>query len=302
MTNSGDKWPTNYKGLVSAVKPNPPTLAVIVDNELYIELSWTENYCACYEITSFNIYVNNRLLQNIPNNKLYTIKINNLTNTTNYIYITSLLGNIESLPSNIITTDSKPNGILPENNENKPTSNFIRDIASYYNNLLKNNTIINVNTYLINHNINYNNPDDNTFITADEYNKINTNLNKLSLKGSDANSLVINDIINTYKSIFKSLYFAFMNKRNLKDNQTDLVNYKHDSTILRTPELLQEYIKKLMDARSKTIEFMSINIEAPMLLIGEEYLIYNDTYGVPPNYIYDPELMEQIKNTLANKK
>jgi len=308
MSNSGNKWPTNYKGLVSAIKPNPPVLAVIVDNELYIELSWTENYCSGYTITSFNIYVNNRLLKNIPNNKLYTIKINNLTNVTNYIYITSLLGHIESLPSNIITTSSKPDGILTENTVNninivdisKPQ--VITDIVKYYNNLLQDNAIIPINTYLINYNNNFNNPDDNTYITADEYNNINSKLHKLSLKGTDRNSLVINDIINTYKSIFKSLYFSFNSKKQLKDTQLSLTQYKGDSTILRTPDLLEEFIKILLEARNKMMDIMGITIEAPMVIFGEEYLIYNDKYGIPQNYIYEPDLLEQIRKTLSNNQ
>lgn len=297
MTNSGNKWPTNYKGLVSAISPIPPVLAIVIDNENYIEISWTESYCKGYSVTSFNIYINNQLLTNIPNNKLYTTKINNLSQNTNYIYITSLIDYLESAPSNIIMTGYKPPGPIPSN---KPASYNtktvgINDIVSYYNDLLKNNTIIPINTYLINYNNNFNNPNDTTSITADEYNSLSEKLENLTLKTKDKNSLVINDIINTYKSIFKTLYLSFNFKNNFKDLKQDLTNYKGDSTILRTPDLLQEFIKILMDSRNKMMDLMGINVEVPVLEFSEEYLIYNERYGVPLNYMYDSKLLNEIR-------
>jgi hypothetical protein len=300
MTNSGNKWPTNYKGLVSAIRPNPPILAIVIDIESYIEISWTENYCKGFPVTSFNLYVNNQLLKNIPNNKLYTIKINNLLQSSNYIYITSLIDYLESTPSNVIETGYKPDGILPSNKP--PTYNTnsvgVNDVVSYYNNLMKNNTIIPINTYLLNYNDNFNNPNDTTIITSDEYNNLCEKLEKLKLNTTDNNSKVINDIIKTYKSIFKTLYLSFNFKNNFKDLKHDLTLYKGDSTILRTPDLLEEFIKILMDSRSKMMDLMGINVEAPLVILSEEYLIYNEKYGIPPNYMYDCALLKQIRKTL----
>jgi hypothetical protein len=112
MNNSTDKWPNNYKGFVSAIKPVIPTAPVLylnyykkyMDNkEINIESTkskdandtkydinstkydihfyWKSNYI--FKIDSFNIYINNHLYKNIKNDNKFTHVINNFTHVIN---------------------------------------------------------------------------------------------------------------------------------------------------------------------------------------------------------------------------
>jgi hypothetical protein len=109
MNNSGNKWPYNYKGLVSAVTPTPPILALLSFDSNSVIISWAINVCYMLPISSFNIYVNNILFVNILNNNLFTTTLTDLS-ANDIIYITSLSNTIESKPSNIIYINSDVNG------------------------------------------------------------------------------------------------------------------------------------------------------------------------------------------------
>jgi len=125
MNNSGDKWPVNYKGFVSAVKPDIPTAPVLylnyytqniennivnnvenaksknIDSTKYdIHFYWKSNYI--FKVDSFNIYINDNLHKTIKNDNKYTHVINNYEKNNCIISITSILNNIESNMSNYI--------------------------------------------------------------------------------------------------------------------------------------------------------------------------------------------------------
>jgi hypothetical protein len=134
MNNSGDKWPVNYKGFVSAVKPGIPTAPVLylnyytqnIDNNIKstkskdtdstkydtdstkynINFYWKSNYI--FEVDSFNIYINDNLHKNIKNDNKYTHVINNYEKNNCIISITSILNNIESNMSNYIFFKHEP--------------------------------------------------------------------------------------------------------------------------------------------------------------------------------------------------
>lgn len=98
--NSTDKWPFNYKGLVSALRLPAPVLNGN-SNCSIITISWIYNDYNCLPLTSFNIYLNGFLYKNIPKNiTSYTFEE---TTGTYDIYITALSQTLESEPSNIIT-------------------------------------------------------------------------------------------------------------------------------------------------------------------------------------------------------
>jgi hypothetical protein len=103
MSNSGTKWPEGYKGFVSAVKPDPPVLlSAIQSNITSVTLKWSYIYNACIPVSSFNIYSNNILIQNVSYNTT-TITINGLTTNNTYsFYIKSVSNAIESNKSNVI--------------------------------------------------------------------------------------------------------------------------------------------------------------------------------------------------------
>jgi len=101
--NSSNKFPFNYKGFQSGVKPNPPVLNYSY-NGSNIFISWTYySNNSCLPLSSFNIYINNLLFINLPADiNSYNISNNNLINGNNTIFVTSLSNNIESCPSNIV--------------------------------------------------------------------------------------------------------------------------------------------------------------------------------------------------------
>ena len=98
MNNSTDKWPVNYKGLVSAVNLPPPILNASF-NCTTIFLSWTQPF-SCFKITSYDIYINNLLYIGVSSN---TFNYNfNLSNGIYDIYIIAKSNFIFSKPSNSI--------------------------------------------------------------------------------------------------------------------------------------------------------------------------------------------------------
>ena len=101
MNNSGTKWPQGYKGFVSAETPVPPILIMDSSTVNSITLSWTFINNLCLPISSFNVYQNDQIIQNIlfPTN---TVTINNLLSGTNIFNVTSLSSDIESAFSNSI--------------------------------------------------------------------------------------------------------------------------------------------------------------------------------------------------------
>lgn len=102
MNNSDNKWPQGYKGFESALRPKPPILSLVSNETNYIELSWTiPQNCQNMPISSFNIYVNGVLFDNIKNNGIFLVTLYNITAYSN-ITITSISYKIESAMSNAI--------------------------------------------------------------------------------------------------------------------------------------------------------------------------------------------------------
>jgi len=102
MPTSGDKWPVNYKELVSALKPAAAVLILDSINNDSVTLSWTVINNICIPITSFFIYDNGVLVQVVPY-PLLTTTIYNLNNCINNIfYVTSVSNKTESEPSNTV--------------------------------------------------------------------------------------------------------------------------------------------------------------------------------------------------------
>lgn len=101
MPTSGTKWPVGYKFSTSAIRAAPPIVKQESVTPTSITITWEEPTNVCYPVTSFNIYLNNTLLTNVPNKTPYTYTIN-LTDSTNVIYMTSLLRIYESTKSNEI--------------------------------------------------------------------------------------------------------------------------------------------------------------------------------------------------------
>ena len=106
MSNSLNKWPQGYKGLISAVTPVPPVLTLVSSTNTTVTLSWTIPNNECFPISAFNIYQNGIIVTTVSYT-VTTITLN-LVCGNNSFYVTAISYNTESLPSNIITTTFVP--------------------------------------------------------------------------------------------------------------------------------------------------------------------------------------------------
>jgi len=115
MSNSTDKWPINYKLLVSAVKPPSPLLTATTEDCL-ITLTWYSdnpiNNCNCLQITGYNIYLDDTLYQKVPSS------VNSITFFGPFgkyaVYVKSTSNDIESVSSNVINVFQSKNIVILE--------------------------------------------------------------------------------------------------------------------------------------------------------------------------------------------
>jgi len=113
MNNSTSKWPEGYKGFVSAITPDAPVLLSAIGGCVQVTLTWSYTNSICTPISSFNIYVDGKFMENVPYTTTTTIIY--LNYSTEYsIYITSLSTKIESEPSNSLLSTTLP--LLPPTN------------------------------------------------------------------------------------------------------------------------------------------------------------------------------------------
>lgn len=319
MNNSANKWPEGYKGFVSAVTINPPYLTIDTSGNDSI-LRFVFNNGSCIPISYFNLYMNGNLLTMVPSN-VDNIEI--ITDRINTFYTTSVsIGNklydpkksfsnnsnnklVESVPSNTVTNTATSgtrkiiyNIYLKKNNaleiyytllqiNNKKIEAF----CSYYNELIKNETITNINTYLQTFIENK----DNLVISFDSYNKINVDIINL-LQETPIDSCMYDIIIN-YKGILKVLWEYNNNASLMKGLITQFEEFKEDSNILNNITLLNEYLEKLK--RQYTGIFQEFIVEDIIAAtIKPLYSKYHELYGIPHCLDYDPEKLAYIKTIL----
>ena len=101
MSNSGNKWPTNYKIFTSATTPFAPVLSIELDTFTSVKLTWKYKNNSCVPISKFLIYQNNALIRETDFDELSTI-ISDLTPGDYTYYIVGLSDTIESPPSNTV--------------------------------------------------------------------------------------------------------------------------------------------------------------------------------------------------------
>ena len=101
-SNSLNKWPEGYKGLVSAITPSAPVLSLDSTTISYASLSWIYNFNLCIPISSFRVYQNEVLVQVVPY-PITSTTIYNLDICTNYsFYVTAVSNTTPSSPSNSV--------------------------------------------------------------------------------------------------------------------------------------------------------------------------------------------------------
>ena len=107
----------------------------------------------------------------------------------------------------------------------------------------------------------------------------------------DATTSNNSTIIKFYTKILYSIYIS----GGIKKDEIDAVNtakiYKDDSETLRDPTKLKKYLD---DLNTRHYLFEPITIVPSLLKIKPEYLIYNEKYGIPPDFIYDFDKLNDI--------
>ena len=187
----------------------------------------------------------------------------------------------------------------------KPSINItnIFDICSttqYYNELMKSDTIIQINLFISQYNSLGDNITNVQIMSLDDFNNLNMGLTlllkKYSIYNKTSKSCYIESIISNYKNILKCIYKAFTDKKAFSDLCLTSKKWANDSLILNNIELLKKYIEQL----NNNTKLFSITVEAPLMVIKPEYLIYHELYGYPPDGEYNPELLLQITKNFDN--
>jgi hypothetical protein len=250
-------------------------------------------------------------LQTIDKNFVRDLLGNALTDNYDFnIHITSLTRDQESLPSKMVNKVDGPYGSteLPNTYESL-SSNFLYFKAThgvvlppvpsdgcdcnYFNKIFKDNTIVQINTWLTNYNDNIN-VNTHTRIDLDTYNDYNVNLEKL--KKSMDPTCCFYGLLSIYEDIWKTLWASYNQKYDYYDLVTNSSRWKEDSNILNNSVLLKDYIKKL---ESTVAPLISITVTQKNLCVKPRYSRYFELYGIPENLEFDPEKMMQIDLELS---
>ena len=99
-----------------------------------------------------------------------------------------------------------------------------------------------------------------------------------------------------YTKILNSIYISSGTKKD-EIKATSLANqYKNDSDTLRDPDKLKIYLDSLQNNFDNL--FDTIDIKPALLTIKKEYLEYHKKYGIPPDFIYDFDKLNEIRKRL----
>lgn len=280
MNNSTDKWPTNYKGFVSAIKLKPPIVSVI-NLEDTIEVIWTSQTNECYPISNYNIYINGQLYK-----------------TTDYNVNKLIINKSELSEDNSIMVESVSGHYIQTG---KTTVSYIKtDIiddvgcsCSFFNTIMNNTSVTSINTLLLDCNQNLLNLDmSDNILNLNEYNNIKIELE--TFKRTLDNDCCLIQIIDLYQEILTNLYQSLNIKSQLIDTINTSAEYKNAYDILHDSTKLQEYINNL----SKNMYLASVTLTSAYAKLQPKYNIYIQLYGIPDNLNFDPSQLTSIVNAI----
>jgi hypothetical protein len=97
-------------------------------------------------------------------------------------------------------------------------------------------------------------------------------------------------------NIWKLLNFSFNIKNDFFDLQENSQQWQNDSLILHNVDLLNKYI----DEMKNNVFFSNLNISCIEAKLKPRYELYHKLHGFPENFNYDPELLQNIDDTLRN--
>lgn len=105
MTNSTNKWPTNYKFFDSAIRPNAPFITSITSEGNVVTLTWIQSEF-CLPVERFDIFQNRIFNKSVSGSVLKTdILVRGCNTYEYYIVAVSNGSNVRSEPSNTVYYD-----------------------------------------------------------------------------------------------------------------------------------------------------------------------------------------------------
>jgi len=103
----------------------------------------------------------------------------------------------------------------------------------------------------------------------------------------------------TFRNIIQGLQQTVFQYIDYLATIVDLEKCSEKSKILDDPEKLQEYINNLIQQQNRSFSvFKETKHNVISATLKPEYKIYIDLYGVPENLVFDPDKLEDIKNSL----
>ena len=329
MNTTTDKWPINAKNIGVAVKPPPPLLALLEMTTDVVELSWALTTCEIFPITSFNIYVNNVLRENISNIGSFTTILTNI-NKDDQIFMTSVSTIYESPPSNIVSSTNPSTLPYVSNNKVIHIDNSINNTNNNSINNTNNNSINNTNNkintptqenkilnnkheedevedeedddmeYIIEEDIEHNDGDE-----ANEYTDVNNKNYKLPHTNKNKNKRTrINPMPNTLRHIN-----SLMNDHTIARINNYVINYNklmNDPNATFTMDIetfndLNVGLSKLTQKNDNTKKHIEKNLLTYKNILKSMYQAfvkkqqYNDLSTASANWKKDSEILKDIK-------
>lgn len=300
MNNSTDKWPYNYKGFVSAVQLKPPT-ASLMNLGNSIEVSWVNYKNAYVPISSYEVYLNGNL---------YTTK----DHSTNFVSISKDDLKFKIMDTNTNTNTKAFSNDLPSDGMNyisvvavsnrlrseKTTISYMHEktntnttdlecSCSFFNNIMKNSSIVSVNTLLTicNQNItDLQNTDE--LLDLETYRTLKTSLTEY--KNTLNSKCCFASVVDTYIDVLMLIYKSSDIKNKLLREILKSNSYQTSNNILNDPVQLQQYITQL----NKEVGVAKVKVQTIAVNLKPKYEIYRSLYDLPDDMVFDSEKMNSI--------
>jgi len=129
-------------------------------------------------------------------------------------------------------------------------------------------------------------------IGLESFNRVNMQLN--NIKALIDPSCYFYNMIELYMNIWRTIYFSYNTKNNLNSLKVTSEQWRQDSIILRDMTLLKEYITEINNRPAAP----QVTLKSNLATLKPQYRIYHNLYGIPENFMYDPEKMAAILSDL----
>jgi hypothetical protein len=184
--------------------------------------------------------------------------------------------------------------VNPDNNGGGGDSNNLTCDYTTFNKLVASDEFTYVNEQM-NNLINTAGQSTDYFIGLESFNRVNMQLN--NIKALIDPSCYFYNMIELYMNIWKTIYFSYNTKNTLNSLKVTSEQWRQDSIILRDMTLLKEYIAEINN-RPITPQ---VAVKSNLATLKPQYRIYHSLYGMPENFMYDPEKMSAILSDLNIK-